>query len=314
MHMFISKLNAWLEKVDPYYTQRLIARKGAYIAILILLAYIIFQPKQGFAFIVAPFLGYAIFEMPVYNTYKKKYSALIFGYGFAIFFSSLFILLSPHRIVLYTSGIICFFSFFILTIKYLPQFKMLFMPFFLVSIAFVATQPAGSLQAVKANAFAISLSLLMIIIGYKTHQNIYLEVWYRAVKISLKRMEKNLHHLLKDEHIYYDQTVMTSVNTIAEYKRLIPRLNKINTAKIAVHTRWLNMTIIYLRSVEMNKEYWQILLKALSQLVQCMDKKIKFEQYNQFYDLLKPENVHQKQGYKHLLIIIQNWNKICTQV
>ncbi|MDC0534439.1 hypothetical protein OAO18_01365 [Francisellaceae bacterium] len=312
--MFISKLNAYLEKVDPYYTQRLIARKGAYIAILILLAYILFQPKQGFAYIIAPFLGYFIFELPIYNTYKKKYSAIIYGYGSAIFFSSLFILLSPNKIVLYTAGVICFFSFCYLTIKYLPQFKVLVMPFFLVSIAFVATEPAGSLQAMKSIAFAISLALLVIIIGYKTHQNIYLEVWYRALKISIKRMEKNLQYLLNDEHIYYDPTVMVSINTMAEYKRLIPRLNQINTAKIAVHTRSLNMTIIYLRSVEIDKVYWQNLIILLRKIIQCMDQKIKFEQCRELENLLKPESIHQKQGYKHLSIIIKNWNKICTQV
>ena len=314
MPMFISTFNAHLEKVDPYYTQRIIFRKGLYIGVLALIFYLIFQPKEGYAYVVTPFLGFFIFELPAFNTYKKKYAALIFGYGSAIIFSSLFILLSPYRWLLFFTGLVCFFLFCYLTIKYLRMFKMIVIPFFLISIAFISTEPLGSLQAMKGVVFAMSLALFVVIIGYKTHQNLYLNVWYRALKISFKRMQKNLKHLLDDEHICYDPTVMLSINTMAEYKRIIPATNLLNVLRVVVNTRNLNMTIIYLRSVDIDKEYWQLFMPLLDKFIQSLEDKTEFDCTLITHSQLAPKNVHQRRGYQHFLMIAKNWNKLCTQV
>jgi len=312
--MFISTFNNYLERIDPFYTQRIIFRKGLYISVLILLFYLIFLPKQSFAFIIAPYLTFFVFELPVFNTYRKKYTALIFGYVSMMIFTSIFILLSPYKYILFFTGIIFFITYIYLCIKYYESFKMLVIPFFLVSIAFISTAPIGTLFALKGVIFALLLSLGVIILGYKTHQNLYTEVWFRSFKLSSKKIQKNLEYLLNDKHICYDSKVMLLINTMFEYKYLYRTPKLLNLLRLSVSVRDLNMLVIFLREVEIKKEYWQTFYDLLSQFIQHIDKKERSTIGQIVNEKLFPQNIHQKNGVKFLLKVDRNWNRLCINV
>ncbi|MFT6834639.1 MAG: hypothetical protein ACJA0H_000671 [Francisellaceae bacterium] len=312
--MFISTFNNYLERIDPFYTQRLVFRKGLYISILILLFYLIFRPQQAFAFIIAPYLTFFVFELPIFNTYRKKYTALIFGYVSAIIFTSIFILLAPYKFILFIVGIVCFITYVYLCIKYYESFKMLVIPFFLVSVAFITSEPIGTLFALKGVVFALLLSLGVIILGYKTHQNLYTEIWFRAFKLSSKKIQKNLEYLLNDKHIYYDSKVMLSVNTMFEYKYLYRTPKLLNLIRLSVSVRDLNMLVIFMRDVDFNKAYWQIFYNLFSQFIEHVDNKEPSTIGHMVNEKLFPQNVHQQIGVKFLLKVDRNWNRLCASV
>ncbi|MDC0534675.1 hypothetical protein OAO18_02575 [Francisellaceae bacterium] len=311
MHTYISKFNAYLEEIDPFYIQRILFRKGLYIGILFTLAYIIFMPKLLTALLMALIWGYAIFENIGYKTYKKKYKALLFYWISAILFAVFFTLLSRHKLILYVSSLICFFTFVFFTIKFLPAYKGSVIHFYRVAISAVVI--TGSELAAKEVAFGMSLVLIIIIFAYKTHDNLYQHVWYRAFKKSCLKIQKNLAAILEKNTVKFDSKAMNPINMMFDYKRLYKKENLFNIIRISRSVRNLNMMVIYLRNVDLHETFWQHFFEVLNHFNEQIRIKKSFTL--EVLEQLKPEKAisHQCLAFGQLKIIVENWNKVCTQ-
>jgi hypothetical protein len=309
--MFISKFNAYLDEIDPFYVQRILFRKGLYIGILFTFAYIIFMPSYLMSLLMALIWGYAIFENISYKTYKKKYRALLYYWIAAIMFAVFFTSLSQHKLVFYVSSVICFFVFVIFTIKFLPAYKGSVIHFYRVAISSVVV--IGSELAAKEIAFGLSMILIIIIFAYKTHDNLYHHVWYRAFKASCLKIQKNLSSVLENNIVKFDAKVMNPINMMFDYKRLYKKENLLNIIRISRSVRNLNMIVIYLRNIDLNEAFWQQfseVLKSFNTQV-ALRKSLALE----VLESLKPDYSIPQQcfAFEQLKTIVLNWNKICTQ-
>lgn len=311
MRQLLYRFSSFLEKTDPYYTQRIIFRKALFISVCIIFFYVIIQPKQGLLYIYAPYMLFIIYEWPTFHSFHEKFKALIFGFVIATFLAGLFYLLFPfHLVLLLVSGGL-FLGLYFFCIKRYKAFRPFVNLIFVVAVAHISTQPEASIEGLKSILFAIVLSMLITVVAYKVHQNLYDEVWIRSLKISTLKILNNLGCLLNDEHHKYDPKVYLAVNVMFEYKRLVNAKGLLNKKRISIAIRNINMITLYLRNISINETYWVKYKECLSALLNCIDTDKVYDTNLILHQKFHPENSHQKLGLKYLNATVKNWNKLC---
>ena len=309
--MFTSKLTRWLEKVDPYYTQRIILHKGLYLAVWLTAFNWIAKPDLFTAYCSAPMLLAGFTESSTFTTFAEKDKFLVVAFVISGFGCITFYLLYPYKFFLlfYAIGFLLIMYHF--STRFFPKFKPFIMTAIVASAINMTTTPAASLQIGIDMFFCMMLSLLVTFIAFKVYPNPYRKVWHRAFILYVKCVEREITDVINRFETVNFATGAGHLNVIRAYRRLLPRQNLINFSKVVISIRNISFSLTQLLEEEKSEAFWfnfqhqlKIFILALEYKRPC--PQLAFDTNDRIFD-------HQFAN-QNLASAIRHWNKICTLI
>lgn len=310
MRIFISKLTNWLEKVDPYYTQRIILRKGLYLSVWLTIVNWLMTPDNFVAYATSAALLCGTYEAPVYTTFKEKDRYLVSAYLLAALGSVSFYLLFPYKFTLLIYAIAFFLASFFLAQKYFPLFKLSIMQVILVSALNMSVIPEANPQIALDTFFCIMLSLIVVFVALKMHTNLYRQVWLRAFKYYVRSLRNELLNILMKNPPDTSHYGVVHLNTIRAYRHLLPRKNLINIVRATNCMRGLAFTFTHITIDETDYAFWDKFQHKLSEFLSAIERLEKCKSL--VFD--EPINKSQEYANKSLERVVCNWNKVCIHL
>lgn len=311
----LSQLNRriarWLEKVDPYYTQRIILRKGLFLAVLLTAINTLAQPDIFSAYALPAMLLAPFYENQSFNTYKQKDLALVFGFIISGIGCVLFYLLFPFKFTLlffslaYLSGLYFFCD------HFYPKFKPFILQTLVVSALNMTILPAASLQIAIDMFFCVMLSLMVTFAAFKLHPNLYARVWHRAFAYYLAAASEEIGHAINKFDTHTFAKGASHLNTLRAYRRLLPRKLLLNIMKTTVGIRNIQFALNHIYLKNKNEQFWYSFQKEIdifrAAVITKQEAKIPFINTNE-------TDFTQDYVLSCLCKSITNWNKICKKI
>ncbi len=308
--MFISKLNSWLEKVDPYYTQRIILRKGLYLAVWYTFVNWVAKPDMFSAYATPAALLLGAYENQVYNTYQNKDKYLVVSFLLAGVGCVCFYLLFPYKFTLLIFAVAFFLLMYFLADKYYPSFKARIMQVIMVSAMNMTVYPEANLQIAVDIFFCIMLSLMVAFVALKLHRNLYPEVWYRAYKLYLGSIDRELSEVISNHASGEFRQGATHLNIIRAFKHLQPKETLLNMVRTTVHIRDLSFAFMHITVDEESRTFWCNFQIQLRHYLAAVNKKEPCKPL--LFDA--PCDKSQEYANRNLRITVNNWNRLCFKL
>jgi hypothetical protein len=309
--MSIFRLNSWLEKVDPYYTQRIILHKGLYLATWLTAFNWIGKPDIFTAYCAGPMLLAAFYESQSFTTFAEKDKFLVCSFMICGFGCMTFYLLFPYKFFLLFYAIGFFLVIYYLSSKFFAKLKPFIMTCIVGSALNMSTTPPASLQIAIDMFFCMMLSLIVTFVAFKLYPNQYRKVWHRAFILYVKSVNREITDVINRFETINFATGAAHLNIIRAYRRLLPKQNLINFAKTAIYIRNISFSLTYLLDEEKDETFWFNFQKQLAIFIQALEEKkacpqLSFNTTNNDFDY--------QYANQNLAKAIRNWNKICTQI
>jgi hypothetical protein len=301
----------WLEKVDPYYTQRIILRKGLFLAVLMTAINWIAKPDVFGAYAVPAMLLAGFYELPSLNTYKQKDQALVFGFIVSGIGCVTFYLLFPFKFTLLFFALAHFTALYFFSDRYFPKFKPLVLQTIVVSAINMTILPAASLQIAIDMFFCVMLSLMVTFIAFKIHPNLYAKVWHRAFSYYLAAVVEEIGHAINKFDTHTFATGAAHLNVLRAYRRLLPRKLLLNITKTTVNIRNIQFALNHIYLKDKDEQFWYSFQKEVNTFRLAVIAKNSLN-----LPLTNKSETDFTQNYvtESLRKSINNWNKICKQV
>ncbi len=219
--MFISTFTNYLNRIDPYYTQRIIFRQCLFLSVWYMIFYNLLRPSATAAFFYTPIMLITIFIFPAYLTFREKYFWLITGFIITAMISATFSALYLYKGTFVFGGVAIFLLLNYIIIK--KYFKLRAFIGYMMSAAAISApiSPIGDLVTIKAIVFAIIASMFIMVFGLLIHKNLYVHVWHSALKRYTEVIEVNFKLLLNNQNVIYSKESVRHLTMMFEYKRLI---------------------------------------------------------------------------------------------
>ena len=305
------RFGRWLEKVDPYYTQRIILRKGLFLAVLLTAINTLAQPDVFGAFALPAMLLAPFYENQSFNTYKQKDLALVFGFIISGIGCVTFYLLFPFKFTLLFFALAHFSVVYFFCDRYYPKFKPLILQTIVVSALNMTIMPAASLQVAIDMFFCVMLSLMVTFIAFKIHPNLYVKVWHRAFSYYLAAVVEEIGHAINKFDTHTFATGAAHLNVLRAYRRLFPRKLLLNITKTTVGVRNIQFALNHIYLKDKDEQFWYNFQKEVNTFRLAVIAKNSLN--------IPPANKSETdftQNYvtESLRKSISNWNKICKQV
>lgn len=308
--MYTSKLSNYIEKLDPYYTGRIILRKGIFLATLLTLVNWVFRPSVFNAYAIPAIFLTAYYEMPMFTTYKAKEQVLVISFILTGFSSIFFYLLFPFKFYLAFFAVLFYGITYFTCNHYYPVFKPLILPTVMISALTMNITPGGELQLAIDMFFCNMLSLLVCYLGLKLHPNLYHLVWLRAFKLYLAYVISKIDHFLNNQGNHDHALGIRQLNIMRIYRRLYSKKRLAPALRIGIALRNISQIINYVENKPKELGFWVNLEHDLVELHKsvCAKKKMAL------IAIPIDADFHLQRATKLLNIIIYNWNKLCLQI
>ena len=297
----------WLERVDPYYTQRIILRKSVYLATLVTAINFIARPEVFAAYAFPIMLLASFYELPSFTTYRQKYRALVLSFMLAAIGCVLFYLMYPYKFYLLITAMAYYYAIYAYAHLWFPQFKPCILQTILVAALNMTVLPSASLQIGIDMFFCVTLGLLVTFFALKLHPNLYAHVWQRALQLYTLSVEHEIGHAINKLDTANFMHGITHLNTIRNYKHLLPRTRLINRMKMTLNIRNISFILTHLYYQDKNEAFWfefqaqvRELRLALVASRPCQEPR--------WVDTLDKNEAY---AQANLAQAIQQWNKIC---
>ncbi len=309
--MSISRLSKWLEKVDPYYTQRIILHKGLYLATWLTAFNWIAKPDVFTAYCAAPMLLAGFYESPSFTSFAEKDKFLVSSFMLCGFGCVTFYLLFPYKFFLLFYAIGFFLVTHYLSNNFFPKLKPFIMTCIVGSALNMSTTPPASLQIAIDMFFCMMLSLMVTFVAFKLYPNPYRKVWHRAFILYVKSVNREITDVINRFETINFATGAGHLNIIRAYRRLLPKQNLLNFSKVVICIRNISFSLTYLLDEEKNEAFWFNFQQQLKIFISALENKkpcpplVAINHTDDFDYLYANQN---------LAKAIRNWNKICTQI
>lgn len=303
-------INNWLEKVDPYYTQRLILHKALYIATLLAVVNWFATPDVFTAYALPAVLLGGVYDSPSLTNVADKKLIFIVTYLVSACASVMFYLLFSFKFTLMFFAIGYFSFFYLLSERYLPKFK----PFVLLTIVVAAfnmgLSPAGTIQVAIDMFSCFMMSMVAMYIGLRTFPHkYYIQVWRRVFVLYLGVIIDEIGHAINkfDSDTVLHGTV--HLNTLRSYRRLVPKNMMRDSMKVTVNIRNIQFVLNHLYLLDKDEEFWLEIRDHLK----LYKYSIKNIQICTFYTPIKDISHDYSESYvvDKLNKSIKSWNKLC---
>lgn len=309
--MFFHHLKRWLEQVDPYYTQRIILRKGLFLAFWVTAINWLAKPDVFAAYAATIMLLAGIYESPSLSSYREKEQALVFSFVISGIGCVTFYLLFPFKFTLMFFALAHFAALYFFCDRYYPKFKPFMLQTIVVSALNMATLPAGNLQVAIDMFFCVMLGLFVTFLSFKFHPNLYARVWQRSFAHYLGCVVSEIGHALDkiDTHSFAEGA--RHLNIVRAYRRLLPRNVLLNITRSTIHIRNIQFALNHIYLKDKDDLFWSKFQQQMGEFHMAVLQKEPC--------LIIAENNYASeftQDYviEHLNKSILNWNKICALV
>ena len=309
--MISLKFKRWLERVDPYYTQRIILRKGLYLAVWLTAINWLAKPDVFAAYAATPMLLAGFYESQSLISFREKEQALVFGFIVGGIGCVTFYLLFPFKFILMFFALAHFATLYFVCDRYYPKFKPFILQTIVVSALNMSTLPAGNLQIAIDMFFCVMLGLFVTFIAFKVHPNLYARVWQRGFTHYLSCVDAEIGHAINklDTHTFVEGA--RHLNVIRAYRRLLPYKVLRNATKATTCIRNIQFALNHIYLKDKDVEFWSEFQHQLAEFHLAVAK--------QTPCLVLAINNHapeftQDYVIRNLNKSILNWNKICALV
>ncbi|WP_133128503.1 hypothetical protein [Legionella nagasakiensis] len=253
--MFTSKLNKWLDEVDPYALQRLAAYKAFFIATIMVYVYWFFKPANFMAFFT-PFIVASFYEMPTMTSFKEKESLLLFIFAAMLVVSVSFYLIAPLQFIFLFYALSVLAALYYLVLKFFPQLKNLTMLILASSAMVLTIKPPANLQVAVGIFSASILSMTVVVICLRLFPNKYLYVWCRAMQKFIQCLEGDIDAAIaaSDKHAFAEE--VNHLGMMRACRKLIPKRYLIHTYRMSVNIRNIQFALDNLFYEKKNDDFW----------------------------------------------------------
>ncbi len=300
----------WLEEVDPYYTQRIILRKGLFLAVFLTAINWLAQPDVFGAYAMpAAFLA-AFYESQAFITYKEKDLALVFGFLSSGIGCVLFYSLYPFKFTLLFFALAYFSGLYFFCDHYYPKFKPFILQTILVSALNMTTLPAANLQIAIDMFFCVMLSLMVTFTAFKLHPNLYAKVWHRAFSYYLFTVSEEIGHAINKFDTHTFAKGASHLNVLRSYRNLLPSKLLLNSMKVTVNIRNIQLALNHIYLKDKDEQFWYNFQKEINifHLAVIAKQEVRIPSFDTSNDFT--ENYVTKCFCKSII----NWNKICKKL
>lgn len=308
--MFISRLNKWLDDVDPYYTQRIILHKGLYLATWLTFFNWIARPDIFTAYCATPMLLAGFIDAPALNTFREKDKFIVTTFMISGFGTVTFYLMYPFKFFFLFYAILFLLALHYFTTKYAPKIKPFIMTCIVASALNISTTPPGSIQIAYDMFFCVMLGLLVTFFAFKFYPNPYRRVWHKALVLYVgcvnQEITKALRHIDNDSFI----AGVNHLNTIRLYRHLLPKQNLINFVKVIRSVRDISLALTHILQYDTDKDFWHTYQNHFTNF----ENALKTKQICKILEPITDTNFDHLYVHNKLNEAILNWNKICTLV
>ena len=308
--MFISKLNSWLEEVDPYYTQRILLRKGLYLATWLTFINWIARPDAFTAYAMPPILLVALCETANLDTHKQKDTVLAFSFSLSAFTSATFYMLFPFKFYLLFFVLGYYFALYWLCDLFFAKFKPFIVQTIFVGALNLMTTPPASLQIAIDMVFCVCLSMMVTFVALKLHPNLYAEIWYRGFKHFISKIEDDIVSAINRTPLANFTKGVEHLNIIRSYRRLLPKKIMRNAVQVVVSVRNINFALTHIYLIEKNEGFWFNFKQQMHQLVLAIEEKRICQPIIFKYS----QEANEKFAQQNLSRAIHTWNKLCSKL
>lgn len=270
--MFMSKLNDWLNLVDPYAIQRVVLYKALVIATIMVLAYWFFRPVNYTAYVL-PTITVCIYELPFFSRLKQKEQALLFNFGAMIICSVSFYLFFPYRLFFLFYAILFLAALYFLALKMLPSIKFCSLLTISSSALFVTTEPHGDRQIAYDIFCSNILSMSLLYLSLKCLRRFYLINWLYAQKKLIRSLEDEIGFTTDDKDVSFFLAEVNHINIIYAYRGLIAKKYLIHVYRMSHNIRNIQFALSNLYGHEKNDAFWLNIKNNLETLRQQMELK-----------------------------------------
>lgn len=301
----------WLEKVDPYYTQRIILRKALFIVVWLTAFNWLAKPDVFTAYALPCLLLTGFYENPSFNTYKQKDAALVFAFTVSGIGCVTFYLLYPFKFTLLFFALAHFSCLYFFCDRYYPKLKPLIMQTIIVSAINMTIEPSANLQIAVDMFFCVMLALMVTFTALKLHPNLYPIVWRKAFSYYLASVVEEIGHAINkfDSNTFVNGA--SHLNVIRAYRRLMPHELLRNITKVTVNIRNIQLAVNHLYLKDKNEQFWYDFQQEIRNyyLAVVNKKEAKIGKIN-----------HDEYDFTETYVIeslrksIDNWNKICNKI
>ena len=309
--MISLKFKRWLERVDPYYTQRIILRKSLYLAVWLTAINWIAKPDVFAAYAATPMLLAGFYESQSLISFREKEQALVFGFIVGGIGCFTFYLLYPFKFTLMFFALAHFATLYFFCDRYYPKFKPFILQTIVVSALNISTLPAGNLQIAIDMFFCVMLSLFVTFIAFKVHPNLYARVWQRGFTHYISCVDAEIGHAINklDTHTFVEGA--RHLNVIRAYRRLLPHNVLRNATKATTCIRNIQFALNHIYLKDKDVEFWSEFQHQLAEFHLAVAKQTpclvlainnNAPEFTQDYVI------------RNLNKSILNWNKICALV
>ena len=309
--MISLKFKRWLERVDPYYTQRIILRKSLYLAVWLTAINWIAKPDVFAAYAATPMLLAGFYESQSLISFREKEQAMVFGFIVGGIGCFTFYLLYPFKFTLMFFALAHFATLYFFCDRYYPKFKPFILQTIVVSALNISTLPAGNLQVAIDMFFCVMLSLFVTFTAFKVHPNLYARVWQRGFTHYLSCVDAEIGHAINklDTHTFVEGA--RHLNVIRAYRRLLPHNVLRNATKATTCIRNIQFALNHIYLKDKDVQFWSEFQHQLAEFHLAVSK--------QTPCLVLAINNHAPEFTQDYVISnlnksILNWNKICALV
>lgn len=307
------RLYVLLEKVDPYYTQRLILLKSFYITTIMTYLAWYFQIGKLFAGFMLPIALLApIYESALFTSYKEKKHAFVLCFCITAIGVALFYLAFQYKVTFVFVFIIFFSAVYKLSEKYLPKFKSFSVLIVVVCCMSMSSQPYGVLQIAINMYLVVMLVMLICYFCFVTYPNQYHKIWMRAYGLYVGEVYKVLQN-----DINYVNTVnfvagVNHMNIMRSYRRLLNKKLFPIATRAGFHMGHVFSALCCVEVTRVNRDFWNRASDHMSSFADA----VKYSTEVKFFAANTGENLNEIEIYflSSLNKSIESWNKLCKEI
>lgn len=309
----MEKLRLYLDRLDPYYTQRLLLHKSLFVATVFVYISWMFHLQNYYTSFMYPIalLG-NIYESTQFTSYHEKRKAFVVTFCIAALAALVFYLTFQFKVIFMFVFLGTFTLLYFGYSRFFPSAKPFIVVTLVVACMNMSLKPAGALYVAKG---VFSLILFAMMIGYVCiliFPNYYHKVWIRAYRLYINAIRDVLIADINgaDNKSFIAGT--THMNMMRSYRRLLKKkaFYKATRAGFAIGNVFALMCCLEVN--KKNKEFWisaneylrhlSIAIKKREQVVLFSTKELDSSDKIELYFV---ENLNKS---------VKNWNALCSLV
>ena len=306
-----ARIKYWFEEVDPYYTQRLIIIKYTYGMLLFTLANWIFKPVIFGSYFALGLSLSGIYDAQIFDTFKKKYNAIIVSFLSCMILSVTLYFMYPHRVFFILTVISIFVTMYVVTHFKIPSYSPFIISVFNTYLLINnSLSMEGSLQIAINICSTVWLTLLLTIFIHKTFPNYYHIVMRRALVQYLNNLIKKINSIIENNNLELYQQALEQLYTIERFKNLVKIKYKPYYFRIFIYLRNIFMVMA---SFDVNKLNHVELIK-LRDTLNLLKLSLQNEQEFEYIQIITKDSTFDFNFIdSNIRRVAYSWNYICKK-